>query len=102
MFQEARSDPRHRMTSLNSIGQCFFYKQWYPDAVEFFQQAFELVENKESQIARELIYNLGRAYEADANINEALECFRKVTQIDFNYRDARDRVDQLRKQIKNQ
>ena len=102
MFQEARNDPRHRLASLNSIGQCFFRKKWYPDAVEFFQQAFDLVENKESKIARELLYKLGRAYQADADINKALECFRKVTQIDFNYLDARDRVDQLRKQIKNQ
>jgi len=102
LFQESRNDPRHRMPSLNSIGQCFFCKKWYPDAAEFFQQAFDLVENKESKIARELLYKLGRAYQADSNLNEALECFRKVIQIDFNYRDARDRVAQLRKQIKNQ
>jgi len=97
MFQEARSDPRHRIVALNCIGQCFFYKGWYPDAVESFQQAFDQLDNKEDSMAKELLYNLGRAYESDENIEQALNCYRQVAQIDFNYRDARDRVDSLRK-----
>jgi len=45
-----------------------------------------------------LRYNLGRAYEADGNIEQALNCYRKVAQIDYNYQDVKDRVDSLRKQ----
>ncbi len=97
LFQEARSDPRYRLGSLSHIGQCFFYKQWYTDAIESFQEAYENVESKESSMAKELLYNLGRAYEADNNDVEALASYRRVTQIDFNYKDARDRVDALRK-----
>jgi tetratricopeptide (TPR) repeat protein len=98
MFQEARNDPRHKIPALNAIGQCFFYKQWYPDAVESFQQAFDLLDNKEDALGKELLYNLGRAYEADGQTEKALNCYRRVAQIDFNYRDARSRVDSLRKQ----
>jgi len=97
-FQEARSDPRHRTASLNCIGQCFYYKQWYTDAIETFEQGLKYLENPEDAMGKELRYNLGRAYEADSNIDEALNCFRKVAQIDFNYRDVRTRVDALRKQ----
>ncbi len=97
LFQESRGDPRFRTGSLSHIGQCFFYKKWYTDAIESFQEAFDNVESKEGAMAKELLYNLGRAYEADGNDAEALTSYRKVTQLDYNYQDARDRVDALRK-----
>lgn len=97
-FQEARSDPRHRIASLNYIGQCFFHKAWYPDAIETFQQALELVQSGQEALAKELRYNLGRAHEAAGQTEEALNCFRKVAQIDFNYLDVRKRIDVLREQ----
>ncbi|MBN2211801.1 MAG: tetratricopeptide repeat protein [Sedimentisphaerales bacterium] len=98
VLQEARTDPRHRISSLNNIGQCFFYKQWYTDSIEMFQQALENLEDTEGNLAKELRYNLGRAYEADGKIEEALDCFRKVAQLDFNYLDVKERVEALRKQ----
>ena len=96
LFQEARGDPRFRTGSLSHIGQCFFYKKWYTDAIESFQEAYDNVESKEGAMAKELLYNLGRAYEADGNDTEALGNYRRVTQIDYNYQDARSRVDALR------
>jgi len=98
LFQEARSDPRNRIAALSGIGGCFFYKKWYSDAVETFEQAYELLENKESAIAKELLYNLGRSHESNENMEEALNYYRKVAQIDYNYRDARKRVDTIRQQ----
>lgn len=96
LFQEARSDPRHRISAVNYIGQCFYHKKWYTDAIDSFQQAFDLLDNQESGLAKELLYNLGRANEANDNAEEALNNYRRVAQIDFNFRDARERVDQLR------
>jgi len=101
LFQEARSNPRHRLGALSQIGQCFFYKKWYAEAVGQFLQALELVESQEGQVAKELRYNLARAYEADDNIPEAIKSFSKVAQIDFNYLDVRKRVDELRKKQQN-
>ena len=102
LFQDSRGDPRYRTQSLSYIGQCFFYKKWYMDAIESFQEAYENLDNKESAMAKELLYNLGRAYEADNNDAEALVSYRKVAQLDFNFRDARDRVDALRKKERDQ
>jgi len=99
VFQTARSDPRYRVSALNAIGQCFFLKEWYADAVDTFEQALESVETSEDNTAKELRYNLGRAYEADGKLEEALQHFRKIAQIDFNYRDVRDRVNALRKKM---
>ncbi|OPZ99254.1 MAG: Tetratricopeptide repeat protein [Planctomycetes bacterium ADurb.Bin412] len=98
VFQEARNDPRFRVASINFIGQCFYFKEWYTDAIESFELALEAVEDQEGAIAKELRYNLGRAYEAEGNIEQALNCYRKVAQIDYNYQDVKDRVDSLRKQ----
>jgi tetratricopeptide (TPR) repeat protein len=100
-FQESRSDPRFRISALNFTGKCFFYKEWYTDAVETFQQALESVESNEGAVAKELRYNLGRAYESDEQIEEALKCYRKVAQIDFNYLDVKTRIDTLRQQERN-
>ncbi len=98
MFQEARSDPRYRVSALNSIGQCFYYKEWFPDAIDSFNTALETLDNAEGAAAKELRYNLGRAFEADKKTEEALAEYRRVAQLDFNYRDVRDRIDALRKQ----
>ncbi|MBN1766391.1 MAG: tetratricopeptide repeat protein [Sedimentisphaerales bacterium] len=100
LLQEARSDPRYRIEALSCIGRCFFFKEWYADAVETFDQALGLLENKESGLGKELLYNLGRAHEEDKNLEEALNYFRKVAQIDFNYLDARNRIDSLRKKLR--
>ena len=97
VLQDARADPRHRIAAIGCIGQCFFHKEWYPDAVETFEQALEGIENKESNMAKELVYNLGRAHEANGNTEEALNAFRRVAQLDYNYADVRQRVDALRK-----
>lgn len=99
LLQESRSDPRHRIASLNCIGRCFFYKEWYTDAIETFEQALQHLENKEGAVGKELLYNLGRSHEANEDLEEALGFYRKVVQIDFNYQDARKRIDSLRKKI---
>lgn len=98
MFQEARSDPRYKIAALDMIGQCFFFKEWYPDAIETFTQALEGLDVGQDTQSKELRYHLGRAYEADGKVEDALGCYRKVAQIDFNYLDVRTRVDALRKQ----
>ncbi|MCH9022289.1 MAG: hypothetical protein IID32_05960 [Planctomycetes bacterium] len=100
LFQEVRGDPRYRISSLNQIGQCFFYKEWYPDAVEMYESGLALLDTEENDAGKELRYNLGRAHEEADEMEQALTHFRKVAQIDFNYRDVRDRVNELRNRIK--
>ena len=101
IFQEARNDARYRVSALNGIGQCFYHKQWYADAVETYEQALEVVKNRESELAKEIRYNLGCACEADDRLDEALDHYRIIAQIDFNYRNVKERIDTLRKQPKN-
>jgi tetratricopeptide (TPR) repeat protein len=97
LFQDAQRDPRRKIPAMSKIGLCFFEKGWYSDAVDVFKRAIEEYEIKDDGIAKELSYNLGRAYEQQGDAAKALDVFRKIAQLDFAYRDVSKRVDALRK-----
>ena len=96
LFQEAQKDPRHKISSMDKIGLCFFYKGWYADAIDIFTQAIDAYDIKDDGVAKDLRYNLARSYEQQGNTEKALEIYRKIAQLDFGYRDVRQRVDKLR------
>jgi len=96
LFQDARSDPKFRITALKNIGECFFYKKWFEDAIDQFQSSLDALTNQDSDEGKELLYLLGRANEADKKIDESLSFYRKVAQMDFNYRDVRKRINDIR------
>ncbi len=96
LFQEAQKDPRRKMAALDKIGYCFFMKGWFTDAIDVFKQAIDSYEIKDDSVANELRYNLARAYEENGNIQESLEIYRKIAQLDFAFRDVSQRVDKLR------
>jgi tetratricopeptide (TPR) repeat protein len=98
LFQEAQKDPRHKISSMDKIGLCFFYKGWYADAIDIFTQAIDAYEIKDDGVAKELRYNLARSYEQKGETDKALEIYRKIAQLDFGYRDVRRRVDKIRGQ----
>lgn len=96
LFQDAQKDPRHRIAAMGKIGLCFYLKGWYADAIDVFNQAIDSYEIKDDNIAKELRYNLGRAYEDKGENDKALEIYRRIAQLDFAYKDVRQRVDRLR------
>ena len=98
LFQESQKDPRHKISSMDKIGLCFFLKGWYADAIDIFSQAIDSYEIKDDGIAKELRYNLARSYEQKGDTDKALDIYRKIAQLDFGYRDVRQRVDKLRNQ----
>ncbi|MCK5473519.1 MAG: tetratricopeptide repeat protein, partial [Planctomycetes bacterium] len=101
LLQEAKRDPRHKISSMNKIGLCFFMKGWYADAIDIFTQALDQSEIKDSRAAKELRYNLARSYEKQGDTEKALEIYRKIAQLDFGYKDIRQRVDKLRNKQNN-
>jgi len=96
LFQEAQRDPRHKIAAMDKIGLCFFMKGWFADAIDVFTQAIEAYHIKDDTTAKELRYNLARAYEEQGDNEKALEIYRKIAQLDFAYKDVRQRVDKLR------
>lgn len=96
LFQAAQRDPRNKIAAMNKIGLCFFTKGWFSDAIDIFNQAMDLHEVKDDSIGKELRYNLARSYEENGDTEKALEIYRKIAQLDFGYKDVRQRVDNLR------
>ena len=96
LFQEAQRDPRHKISAMDKIGLCFYMKGWFTDAIDVFTQAIDSYEIKDDGIAKELRYNLGRSYEHQGDTDKALEVYRRIAQLDFGYKDVRQRVDRLR------
>jgi tetratricopeptide (TPR) repeat protein len=96
LFQEAQKDPRHKVSAMDKVGYCFFMKGWYTDAIEVLTRAIESYEIKDDALAKELRYNLARAYEEQDEKEQALEIYRKIAQLDFSYKDVGARVDRLR------
>ena len=99
LFQEAQKDPKLRLVAMDKIGLCFLLKGWYEDAIEIFQKAMKECQTQESSVAKDIRYNLARAYEASGLKKEALEIYRKLAQIDFGYKDVGQRIDILRKDV---
>ncbi|MBN1786804.1 MAG: tetratricopeptide repeat protein [Sedimentisphaerales bacterium] len=96
-MQQAREDPRYRITAMNKVGLCFFMKGWFKDAIDLIRHAIEEYEIKDDALAKDLRYNLARAYEQQGDITAALEMYRKIAHLDFAYKDVRIKIDKLRK-----
>ena len=96
-LQEAQKDPRRRLAAMDETGLCFFLKGWYADAIDIFQTALDACDVKDNSTAKDIRYNLARSYEEDGQIQTSLEMFRKLAQLDFNYKDISQRVANLRK-----
>jgi tetratricopeptide (TPR) repeat protein len=71
-------------------------KGWFADAIDVFERAIEAYEIKDDGVAKELRYNLASSYEQKGDTDKALEIFRKIAQLDYGYKDVRQRVDKLR------
>ncbi len=96
LFQEAQRDPRRKISAMSKIGSCFFLKGWYADAIDVFTRAIDAHEIKDDALAKELRYNLARAYEEQGRQELALDIYRRIAQLDFGYKDVSTRVDRLR------
>ena len=97
-LQDGQKDPKNHLKALSLLGQCFYRKEWYPDAVDVYLRALESPDALAGNVGKELQYYLGRAYEADGKTDKAAKAYSMVAQIDFLYKDVRERLDRLRKQ----
>ncbi|NLX13595.1 MAG: tetratricopeptide repeat protein [Phycisphaerales bacterium] len=104
ILQEARSDPKTRIFCSLYIGQCFYKKGYYDQAIETFLEAIKGHEISDDELGRQLHYWLGRAYEEDGQPDNALKIYGQLIQWDYNYGkgDVRKRIDELRKQKKKE
>ncbi|MCE5277944.1 MAG: hypothetical protein ABFD92_00835 [Planctomycetaceae bacterium] len=96
-FQQAQRNPRRRLGALSQLGQAFHRKGMLREAAETYAKALEgdVSEDK----SKELRFNLGNVLVDMGSFKEAEDQFSQVAQLDYNYRDVRQRLDNVRKKL---
>ncbi len=95
LFQHSQVDGRCRFESRLYLGRCFLEKGFSDQAVGTLRSALEEVESVSSKMALELQYWLARGLEAANQLSEARKTYGDLIQLDYNYRDARRRLEKL-------
>jgi tetratricopeptide (TPR) repeat protein len=92
LFQQARSEPKVRYVCTLHLGRCFFEKGLFAQSTGILKEAVDAYELTEDETAKELNYWLARSLESEGKVEDAHKVFGKLVQIDYNYRDVRDRL----------
>lgn len=95
LFQQAQSDGRHRNEARLYIGRAFIEKNLPTQAVDILRNAIEQSEVKTDETAKELNYWMARALESDGQTADARKVYGQLIQLDYNFRDARQRLEVL-------
>jgi hypothetical protein len=106
LFQEAHADPKLRSQCGLLLGQCYLKKEWNDEAIDTLKIALESHALVDDGVGKELRYLLLEGLERQARKHKNIEMAReaqkvasKLLQSDINYRDIRQRVDNLRKLV---
>ncbi len=95
LFQQAQADGRFRAESHLYIGRCFFEKGFSDQAIQTLRTAIGEVESTTNPTALAILYWLGRSLEKSNQPGDAKKVYGDLIQLDYNYRDARQRLEKL-------
>lgn len=98
-FQNSVRDSKRKTDSLLYIGRCFMAKKIYDMAISQFTKALEGGMLSAEQ-TKDIHYNLGVSYEANKNPEQALSEYKKIIEIDINYKDTMKKIEQLQQGTK--
>jgi tetratricopeptide (TPR) repeat protein len=91
-FQLSLKQPSVRYLALNYMGQCFMKRGMLDFAVKQLTTAKTELPGMED-LKKEIVYNLGLAYEAMKNAEKSLEQWKEIYEVDMSYRDVAQRVE---------
>lgn len=99
-LQQARRDVRHSVQASTMLGQAFEKKGWYREAAETLERVLDadLTEDR----LKDVRYHLGKVYETMAELVKAQDQYSLVAQMDYNYKDVRQRLEDIRTKIDGQ
>lgn len=95
ILQQSQSDGRCRTESRLFIARCFYEKGFHDQASGTLRKALEEHDSASGKLVLDLNYWLGRSLEASNNLAEAKKIYGQLIQIDYNYADARVRLEKL-------
>lgn len=91
-LQQALKQPNVRLRALNLLGLCFWKRNMLDFAVKQFQSAATETVGFDD-LKKEVVYNLGCVLEQMGKKAEALEEFKKIYEVDYQYKDVAERVE---------
>ena len=91
-FQKAQNSPKHKLDSLNYLGQCFMKRGMHDMALSQFEKALREKTVMDQQ-RKELVYNLACVYEELGRREEAAKFFKEIYEVDIGFRDVADKVE---------
>jgi tetratricopeptide (TPR) repeat protein len=99
-FQQAQRDPRRHLAALNYLGQAFSKKGLLREAAETYDRALrsEMAEQRE----KDLRYNLAAVLMETEQYQRARDEFSRVAQMDYNYKDVRQRLEEIDRKTKQE
>ncbi len=97
-LQQAQRDPRNAIRVMSLLGQAFLKKTWWQEAIDTFERVLNSDITEDN--ARDIRYNLANAYEHLGELHKAQEQLSLLAQVDFNYRDVRNRLEAVRAKLK--
>jgi tetratricopeptide (TPR) repeat protein len=91
-FQLAVKSPKLRIVTLNCLGLCYMAKKVLEIARDQFIKA-DTEHRAMDSLKKEIIYNLGLAYEATGDHTNAYAQFKRLYEVDIGYKDVAARVE---------
>lgn len=107
-LQQAQRDPRRHVAAMNYLGLAFAHKGWYREAAETFEKVLqvEMTEDRNKEIRYnygtvldKMVETLTEPAERKPVLLKAQEQFSEVAQMDFTYKDTRNRLEGVRKKL---
>ena len=105
-FQQATSEPKSRSAAHLYLARCFVHKEWMDEAMSTLEKGIEMHNEPDDRLGKELRYDLMTARMVVAKKNrdadlakQAQELASELLQIDINYKDIREKMDEARKLV---
>ncbi len=102
-FQQAKADPKRRAMSHEFLGRCYIHKDYLDEAIDTLAQGIEAHKVPDDRLAMELRYlkmdahiKLARKNSDAEHAKEAQQIASGIFQANINYRDIRQRMDEVK------
>ena len=96
-LQRARQNPNARLKAMNLLGCCYSELGMLDLAMKQLEEASKEILSMDA-MKKEIVYNLGLAYERMGDKEKSLNCMKQIYEADYGYKDVATRVESSYKQ----
>ena len=91
-FQRARMNPGVRIKAMGKLGQCYVTRNMNDLAAKTLSDAVAELTVMDAT-KKDLLYNLGSLYKTMGDREKSIDCFKKIYEVDYGYRDVASLVE---------